>query len=118
VWDRYLDWGIANPEQRKALTQLQVSDILTKDSREAGNAPFVEIQNMSHDAIEVRVFRDDLPLKLVSKSLGALAEATMDLKVLYPSRANKYRTGGFQMLWSGITKQSVLGSKKWLCRSR
>jgi AcrR family transcriptional regulator len=106
VWDRYVNWGIANPKQRKVLTQLLVSDVLTKESREAGNAPFVEMQNMIRDAVEVRVLRADLPLDLVSKSLGALAEATMDLMVLHPSKANKYRAGGFEMFWSGITRHA------------
>jgi hypothetical protein len=95
---------MANPEQRKILAQLQMSDILTKDSREAGNAPFVEIQTMIRDAMKVRVLRDDLPAELVSKSLGALAEATMDLMALHPTNANKYRDSGFQMFWSCITK--------------
>ena len=104
VWDRYVNWGMANPVQRKVLAQLVVSDMLTKDSREAGNAPFAEVQTMIRDAIEGRVFRDDLPVELVSKSLGALAEATMDLTALHPSQANKYRDSGFQMFWSGITK--------------
>ena len=104
VWDRYLNWGMANPVQRKVLAQLVVSDILTKDSREAGNAPFAEVQIMIRDAIEGRVFRDDLPVELVSKSLGALAEATMDLTASHPSKGNEYRDSGFEMFWSGITK--------------
>jgi AcrR family transcriptional regulator len=104
VWNRYVNWGIANPEQRKVLAQLKVSDILTKDSREAGNAPFVEVRTMIRDAIEARVFRDDLPLELVSTSLGALAEATMDLMALHPTKAATYRDGGFQMFWACVTK--------------
>lgn len=104
VWNRYVDWGVANPEQRKVLAQLQVSDILTKDSREAGSAPFIEMQTMIRSAIEQRVFRDDLPVELVSKSLGALAEATMDLMMLHPSKAKNYRDSGFQMYWSSLTK--------------
>jgi AcrR family transcriptional regulator len=51
VWNRYVEWGIANPEQRKVLAQLQVSEVLTKESRDAGSAPFVENQTMTRDAI-------------------------------------------------------------------
>src|ERR1700682_4638297 len=36
VWDRYVNWGIANPNQRKVLAQLTVSEVLTKESRDAG----------------------------------------------------------------------------------
>ena len=105
VWDRYVNWGVANPKQRKVLAQLQVSEALTKESRDAGGAPFVEFQTMIRDAIDGRVFRDDLPAELISKSLAALVEATIDLTVANPSKANKYRDTGFEMFWHGITKQ-------------
>ena len=105
VWDRYVRWGIANPRQYKVLGQLVVSEMLTTESREAGSAPFVEFQTMIRDGIEGRVFRNDLPVELISKSLGALVEATIDLTVSNPSKANKYRESGFQMLWAGITRR-------------
>ncbi len=105
VWDRYLCWGIANPKQRKVLAQLQVSEVLTEDSRNAGSAPFVEFQIMIRDAIEQRVFRNDVPAELISKSLTALVEATIDLTVSNPSKAKQYRDSGFQMFWAGITKR-------------
>jgi AcrR family transcriptional regulator len=104
VWDRYVNWGIANPNQRKVLAQLQVSEVLTKESRDAASALFVEFQVMIRDAIEQRVFRNDLPVELISKSLAALVEATIDLTVSNPSQSNSYRDGGFQMFWAGVTK--------------
>jgi len=104
VWDRYANWGIANPEQRKVLAQLTVSEVLTKESRDAGSAPFVEFQAMIRDAIEQRVFRNDLPVELISKSLAALVEATIDLTMSNRSKAKQYRDSGFQMFWAGITK--------------
>jgi len=104
VWDRYVNWGIANPNQRKVLAQLQVSEVLTKESRDAASALFVEFQVMIRDAIEQRVFRNDLPVELISKSLAALVEATIDLTVSNPSQAKNYQDGGFQMFWAGVTK--------------
>ncbi len=70
VWDRYVNWGIAHPRQRKALAQLQVSEALTKESRKVGGAPFAEFQTMIRDAIDGRVFRDDLPAELISKPIN------------------------------------------------
>jgi AcrR family transcriptional regulator len=104
VWDRYVKWGIANPRQRKVLAQLQVSELLTKVSRDAGSAPFVEFQTMIRDAIAQRIFRNDLPEELISKSLAVLVEATIDLTALNPSKAKEYRDSGFQMFWAGVTK--------------
>jgi len=105
VWDSYVNWGATNPEQRKVLAQLQVSGMLSKESLEAGGAPFVEIQNMTQDAIEQHILRTDLPIELISKVLGALAEATMDLIVLKPAMANRYRNGGFEIYWAGIARK-------------
>ena len=104
AWDRYVNWGIANPRQRKVLAQLTVSEVLTKESRDAGSAPFVEFQAMIRDAIEQRVFRNDVPVELISKSLAALVEATIDLTESNRARAKQYRDSGFQMFWAGITK--------------
>jgi AcrR family transcriptional regulator len=104
VWDRYVNWGIANPRQRKVLAQLTVSEALTKESRDAGSAPFVEFQAMIRNAIEQRVFRNDVPVELISKSLAALVEATIDLTESSRAKAKQYRDSGFQMFWAGITK--------------
>jgi AcrR family transcriptional regulator len=104
VWDRYVNWGIANSKQRKALAQLQVSEVVTKESKDAGGAPFVEFQTMIRDAIEQRIFRNDLPVELISKSLAALVEATIDLTVSNPSKEKTYRDSGFQMFWAGMIK--------------
>jgi AcrR family transcriptional regulator len=105
VWDSYMDWGVTNTEQRKVLAQLQVSGMLSKESIEAGSAPFVEMQNTIRNAIEQHILRADLPIELFSKMLGALAEATMDLIVLKPAMAKKYRNGGFEIYWAGITRK-------------
>jgi hypothetical protein len=104
VWDRHVNWGIANPRQRKVLAQLTVSEVLTKESRDAGSAPFVEFHSMIRDAIEQRVFWNDVPVELISKSLSALVEATIDLTVSNRSKAKQYRDSGFQMFWAGLTK--------------
>jgi AcrR family transcriptional regulator len=104
VWDRYVNWGIENPKQRKVLAQLTVSEVPTKESRDAGSAPFVEFHNMIRDAIDQHVFRNDLPVELISRSLVALGEATIGLAVSKPSKAKQYRDSGFQMFWAGITK--------------
>ena len=72
VWDRYVKWGVANPEQRKVLAQLQVSEVLTQESRDAGSAPFVEFQTMIRNAIDGRVFRNDLPVKGIDQIILGL----------------------------------------------
>jgi hypothetical protein len=91
--------GVANREKRRVLAQLQVSGYFRKESIEAGSAPFVEMQNVIRDAIECHILRTDLPIELISKTMAALAGATMDLIELKPAMANKYRNGGFE-IWA------------------
>jgi AcrR family transcriptional regulator len=105
VWDGYVNWGVTNPEQRRVLAQLQVSGMLLKESIEAGSAPFVEMQSMIRDAVEQHILRADLPMELISKMMAASAEATMELIVLKPAMANKYRNGGFEIYWAGIARR-------------
>jgi hypothetical protein len=104
VWESYLNWGVMNPEQRRVLSQLQVSGMLSKQSLEAGSAPFVEMQDMIRDAIEQHILRADLPIELISKMLAASAEAAMDLIESKPAMANQYRNGGFEIYWAGIAR--------------
>jgi hypothetical protein len=101
----YVNWGVNNPEQRRVLAQLQVSGMLSKESIEAGSAPFVEMQNMIHDAIDRHTLRVDVAMELISKMLGSWAEVTMGLILLKPGMAKKYRDGGFAIDWAGIVRK-------------
>jgi hypothetical protein len=105
VWEGYVNWGVTNPKQRRVLAQLQVSGMLSKESIEAGSAPFVEMQSMIRNAIEQHILRADFPIELISKMLAASAEATMDLIMLKPAMANKYRNAGFEIYWAGIARK-------------
>ena len=97
-----------NPEQRKVLVQLQVSGMLSKESIEAGSAPFVEMQNTIRNAIGQHILRADLPIELISKTMAALAEATMDLIALRPAMANKYSDDGFEIYMGGDRTEVIL----------
>ena len=112
VWDCYVNWGVTNREKRRVLAQLQVSGMLSKESIEAGSAPFVEMQNTTRDAIEQHILRADLPIELISKTMAALAEATMDLIALKPAMAKEYRDGGFEIYWAGIARKLTGDNRK------
>jgi AcrR family transcriptional regulator len=104
VWDGFVNWGVANPEQRKALAQLEVSDRLRSESKRAGLAPFIEIPTMVQDARAQHVFRD-LPEEFVARTMQALAETTMEFMTANPKTRDEYRQLGFAVLWAGITKK-------------
>src|SRR6266436_8957289 len=58
VWNRYVEWGIANERQHKVLRQMMVWEGLTDASKAAGSAPFVEIDTMAQDAVAQRLVKD------------------------------------------------------------
>ena len=104
VWNGYVQWGIANPDQQKVLRQIQVWSGLTQESKQAGSAPFNEMQRMTEDAVTQRIYKD-IPQTLIGAALVAIAEMTMDFMAREPESAEMYRTAGFEMLWAAITRR-------------
>jgi AcrR family transcriptional regulator len=104
VWNGYVQWGVANPNQQKVLRQIQVWGGLTEESKQAGFAPFTEIQRMTEDALTQGIYKD-VPQAFIGATLVALAEMTMDFVVRQPERAELYRTAGFEMLWAAVTRR-------------
>src|ERR1700676_1121647 len=56
VWNGYVHWGVANPDQQKVLKQIQVWGGLTQESKQAGSAPFTEMQRMTEDALTQKIY--------------------------------------------------------------
>jgi AcrR family transcriptional regulator len=104
VWNGYVQWGVANPEQQRVLKQIQVWGGLTEESKQAGFAPFSEIQRMAEDAATQKIYKD-IPQAFIGAALSALAEMTMEFIAREPERAEVYRTAGFEMLWAGTTRR-------------
>jgi len=101
VWDRYADWGVANPDKKKVMDQLNVSGQISAESRAIGAAPFAALETIVKTNIAARVLRD-LPVALVVGAMGSLVEMTIGFMVQYPEQAQEYRTQGFELLWNGI----------------
>ena len=104
VWNGYVHWGVANPDQQKVLKQIQVWGGLTQESKQAGSAPFTEMQRMTADALTQKIYKD-VPQAFIGATLVALAEMTMDFMVREPESAEMYRTAGFEMLWAAVTRR-------------
>ena len=104
IWNCYTKWGVSNPEQCKVLAQLQISDRLTQESKEAGFAPFAEIETMARDAIHQHLVRD-IPLEFISATMENSAQTAMRFMASDPDNADRYRTIGFDMFWRAIAKK-------------
>jgi AcrR family transcriptional regulator len=106
VWNRYVDWGVANPLQQKALQQITVWSGLTEESKLAGVAPFHEIETTAHSAVEQHIFVDR-PLPFIAAAMSALADTTMEFMRRDRHQADRYRADGFDMLWAAATRKKT-----------
>jgi AcrR family transcriptional regulator len=104
VWNHYVDWGVANPAQQKALQQITVWGGLTEESKKAGLAPFMEIETTAQAAVEQHIFLDR-PLPFIAAAMSALADTTMEFMRRDPPQAAMYRGDGFAMLWAAATRK-------------
>jgi AcrR family transcriptional regulator len=102
VWDRYVDWGVSQPEKFKVLTQLQVSHKITPQSKKLGNAAFTEIERLATDSIRKKRIRNH-PLPFLSALMGTLAETTIEFIAHNRKSGTDYRAIGFEILWSGVS---------------
>lgn len=98
IWSNWMGWALSNPEKRRALAQLGVSDEITPASRTAGHktmTPIAELMEQSRANGPMR----DAPMAFVAAIMNSLAEATMDFMVQDPSNAKKHCKAGFDALW-------------------
>ena len=102
LWKKWMNWAIANPEKRRALAQLTVSDEITPQCRAAGHKMMAPVANLLERA------RAHGPMQKVSMGflvalMNAVAEATMDYMTHDPANAKKHSKEGFDALWRMLT---------------
>lgn len=96
IWDRYIDWGLANQEESSALNQLMASEVLTVDTQEKADVMFPDATIMN-EMMGKTVFGDD---QVFSDALFvAVANATLDFATRFPDRAAEYKDKGFVAVW-------------------
>jgi AcrR family transcriptional regulator len=98
VWSNWMDWAVSNPDQRRALAQLSVSDDITAANRAAGHKTMAGIADLIERSRAHGAMRD-APVGFVVAIMNSLAEATMDFIVADPKHANKHCKVGFDALW-------------------
>jgi AcrR family transcriptional regulator len=104
IWQKYVNWGVVHPHERKALAQLNVSDRITGESHLAVQQAMGEIGDIVSDSIAAGLLREHPPA-FVSAMLGALAEATMEFMAREPGQAEQYAAWGFEALWRAIVSK-------------
>jgi hypothetical protein len=101
IWERYVHWGVANPDKFKVMTQLRVSDQVTAESKAAGYAPFAELERVATEYIQQHQICD-YPVPFIAATLGGLAEMTMAFVAQNGDTDIDYCAAGFEIFWKGI----------------
>jgi AcrR family transcriptional regulator len=98
AWSNWMGWAVANPEKRRALAQLGVSDEISPASRAAGHEALAGIAELMERCRANGSMRK-APMAFVAAIMNSLAEATMDFMVQDPTDADKHCKVGFDALW-------------------
>ncbi len=101
VWSNWMSWAVSNPEKRRALEQLGVSDEITPASRAAGHKAMAGIGELLEQSRANGPMRN-APMEFVVAIMNSLADATMDFMVRDPTNAGKHCKLGFDALWRAI----------------
>jgi AcrR family transcriptional regulator len=101
IWANWMRWAVSNPEKRRALAQLSVSDEITPATREAGHRTMAKIGELMERSRLNGPMRD-APRGFVVAVMNAMAEATMDYMVQDPTHADTHCKAGFDALWRAL----------------
>ena len=101
IWSNWMDWAVCNPEKRRALAQLGVSDEITSETRAAAHKTMIGLAELM-ERMRVNGPLRDTPIGFAAAIMNSLAEATMDFMIHDPANAKEHCKAGFDALWRVI----------------
>jgi len=100
VWNRLIDWGLANSTSRKALRQLKVSDRVTAESRRHCRAMFREARVVVEQCLAGHADPGRAAF-YIDTILFDLADMTINAIAAKPREDKTIRQAGFDLFWKG-----------------
>jgi AcrR family transcriptional regulator len=98
IWVNWMGWVLSNPEKRRTLAQLDVSDEITQASRAAAYKTSAGIRKLLERTRANGPMRD-APMGFVMEIMNSLADATVDFMANDPTNAGKHCKTGFDAFW-------------------
>jgi AcrR family transcriptional regulator len=102
VFERYVNWGLANPSARFAVARLAGSGQISDDTRSQGIERFLAVAQMMQDGVRDGVLVD-APISFLSSLIEHIADTTIEHIERHPKDAALQRKLGFRVLWRAIT---------------
>lgn len=101
AWHNWTRWAVKNRYKRKVLALLGTSDEISESSLLKGHQIMASLAALLDEARAGGPMCDE-PMPLVASFMNALAEATMDIMIKDPARAEQHCSAGFKALWRVI----------------
>jgi AcrR family transcriptional regulator len=98
VWNGWLDWAIAHPQERRALAHLSVSNEVTPESHETASRAFDDVAALLDRSRADGPMRN-VPLMFLASLVTSVVEATIDYMESNPAEADEHAAAGFEALW-------------------
>jgi len=98
VWNGWCQWAVANPDRRRTLALLGVSDEIAPAYREKGRHAYAGIAQLMERARASGPMRDQ-PMAFFMALVESLSCATMDYMIEHPDQAEQHSQAGFEALW-------------------
>src|SRR5580698_3795384 len=94
AWSNWMSWSVANPDKRRALAQLHVSEEITDATRAAASKTMAGVAELLERSRANGPLRS-APMGFVVAIINSLADATMDFMLHDPTHAKKHCKVGF-----------------------
>ncbi len=101
AWSHWLRWSVSEPEKRRVLAILGVSDDITPQSRKAADHAFSPLAKLLEQSCADGPMRK-APIALVATLVMGVAEATMGLMARDPVNADAHSKTAFDAVWRMI----------------
>ena len=100
-WSKYIHWGTQNPNKRKVIGQLSVSERITPESKAAPMSIFSEALGLLDECIKNSQLQH-VSCAFVSSMMIALADTTMEFILREPLDIEQYCVTGFDAFWRAL----------------
>jgi AcrR family transcriptional regulator len=98
IWRNWMNWAVTNPEKRRVLMQLAVSDEITPETHLAAHKTMAPVAGLLERG-RAKGPMQKVPLAFILAIVNSVAEATMTFMTQDPDNAKKHSKAGFDALW-------------------
>ncbi|EPK2468973.1 TetR/AcrR family transcriptional regulator, partial [Klebsiella pneumoniae] len=101
IWNSYIDWGVRNPMEHKAIRRMALSERITDETRRQVKESFPELNEMCQLSVK-EIFLSEAYRAFGDALFLSLAETTIEFASHDPQRAREIIALGFEAMWHAL----------------